>query len=524
MSLLLASDRRLATLRKIQGFRSPRWLSFALLMFCVSSCVLTIAEQVANIDRVGEVGYGDNYILRTVLQFQKTGTIYDPPETSKVLPAASQYSPLVYILLAAPGRLMPLENPFIGPRLIEIAAFLFCVAAVASITRVLIPHVWAWRWSVLLALSTESMRSWIMQIRGDFPGIFFSLVSIRLLMARSRWCVPLAGAAAGFATQFKLTYVSAMVAGLLWLAAQRRWKAAAEFTGAAVAASLGIYYLFLLREPRMLEHILVLRHAVIKDYRALFGSIGLDVLREPVLLLGVAITLPLIALRRWSRWWLLIGYLVISLALAAVLDLQVGGNVNYFFEALFALVPLAAFGALQLGRRPFGTAGLFLSGLLLFHIAAPNALSAFRSIRQGHGETASWNRHMAALRSVLQGNRVLSTVPTVTYLAPETVISEPFLLSILDRQGLIDLQPLRNRILDHEFDIVVTMAEAEKWRGVPNLPVGLRPAIAEAYRPLCVFEGWLIHLPSTPPRPGLPERFTAIGCAPVVPGFTDNAW
>src|SRR5260370_17408745 len=98
MSLLLASDRRLATLRKIQGFRSPRWLSFALLMFCVSSCVLTIAEQVANIDRVGEVGYGDNYILRTVLQFQKTGTISDPPQTPNVLPSPPLSTPPLSIL------------------------------------------------------------------------------------------------------------------------------------------------------------------------------------------------------------------------------------------------------------------------------------------------------------------------------------------------------------------------------------------------------------------------------------------
>jgi hypothetical protein len=523
MSPILASDRRLAALRKIQGLRSARWLTFALLAFCLSSAAFTVGEQFGKIGRVGEIGYGDNYILQTVLRFQKTGIIYAAPDAATAIPAAAQYSPLVYILLSLPGRLMPLENPFIGPRLVEISAFLLCVAAIASITRVLIPHPWAWRWGVLLALSVESMRGWIMQLRGDFPGIFFSLVSIRLLMARSRWCVPLAGAAAGFATQFKLTYVSAIVAGSLWLAAQRRWKAATEFIGAAIVASLGIYCLFLLREPRMLDQLLVLRHAL-KDYRALFDSIGMGVLREPVLLLGLAIAIPIIALGRWSRWWLLIGYFAISLVLAAASDVQAGGNINYFFEALFALVPLAAFGALQLGRRPFGTAGLFLSGLLLFHIAAPDAVSAFHSIRRGRSETASWNLHMAALRGVLQGNRVLSTVPTATYLAPETVISEPFLLSTLDRQGLIDLQPLSNRILGHEFDIVVTPAEADSWRGVPNMPAGLRPAIAAAYRPFCIFQGWLIHLPGQPSHPGLPEQFTAIGCTAVVPGVAANNW
>jgi hypothetical protein len=220
----------------------------------------------------------------------------------------------------------------------------------------------------------------------------------------------------------------------------------------------------------------------------------------------------------------LIGYLAISLLLSTALDVQAGGNINYFFEALFGLVPLAAFGALQLGRCRFGTAGLFLSGLLLLHLAAPNAVSAYRSIRQGCRETAAWNLHMSAIRGVFQGNHVLSTVPAATHLAPETAISDPYLLSYLDRLGLIDLQPFRKRILDGEFDIVVTKAQASSWRGVAHVPRGLHSAIAETYQPFCVFEGWLIHLPRQSPRPGLPGRFTAIGCAPVIPGAIDNSW
>src|SRR5258708_8337562 len=217
MSFLLASN-RLTKLRKTLDGWQARWIFFSLLLFCLSSCVLTIAGQVAQIDRIGEIGFGDNYVLHTTLQFQKTGMIYQPPETSRSLPAVSLYSPILYVLLSVPGRLMSWENPFVGPRLIEITAFLLCVAAAASITHALVPHPWAWGWSVLLGLSTESMRDWILQIRGDFPGIFFSLISIRLLLARPRWCVLLAGAAAGFATQFKVTYVSAIVAGTLWLA------------------------------------------------------------------------------------------------------------------------------------------------------------------------------------------------------------------------------------------------------------------------------------------------------------------
>ena len=216
-------------------------------------------------------------------------------------------------------------------------------------------------------------------------------------------------------TQFKFTYISAIIAGLLWLAMERRWKNAAEFSGAAMVASIGIYGIFLQREPQMLAQMFVFRHTI-TDYRALFGTIGSDLLREPVFLLGAA-TLPLVALRGWRRWWLLAGYLAISLTLSAALDLHAGGNINYFFEALFILVPLASFGALQLSRCRFGTGPLFLAGLLLFTMALPNALAAYRTVPKARSETASWNSHMNAIRAVLQGNHVLSFVPTATYLA-----------------------------------------------------------------------------------------------------------
>jgi hypothetical protein len=520
MPSLLASD-RLTKLRKTLEGWQPRWLSFSLLLFCLSSGVLTIAGRVAHMDRTGEIGFGDYYVLHTTVEFQKTGVIYQPPETARSLPAVSLYSPMLYVLLSVPGRLVSWENPFVGPRLIEITAFLLCVAAAASITRALVPHPWAWRWSVLLGLSTESMRGWILQIRGDFPGIFFGLISIRLLLARTRWCVLLAGAAAGFATQFKFTYVSAIVAGALWLAMQRRWQSTAEFIGAAIVASVGPYLLFLHREPQMLSQMFVLRH-VVTDYRSLL-RFGHALLSEPVMLLGIA-TLPFVALRRWTRWWLLIAYLAISLILSTALDVQAGGNINYFFEALFAFLPLAAFGALQLGRRRLGTAGLFLSGLLLIYLAEPNVVSAFQAIRGARSETADWNLHMAAIRGAFQGSHVLSTVPTATFLAPETVISEPYLLSYLDRLGLIDLLPLRKRIVDREFGIIVTAARADSWRGVSHMAPGLRSAIAETYQPFCLFEGWMFHIPRRSPDSGSAERLTAIGCVPTIPNVNDNSW
>ena len=72
-------------------------------------------------------------------------------------------------------------------RLVAIAAFLLCVAVVISIVRTLVPARYAWLWGLLLATSIVSMQDWVLQLRGDFPGIFFSLLALRLLLARNHY-------------------------------------------------------------------------------------------------------------------------------------------------------------------------------------------------------------------------------------------------------------------------------------------------------------------------------------------------
>src|SRR6202022_399653 len=187
----------------------------ALLLFCLVSSLALVTEQLSYLFLLSEVGYGDSYILYDVLHFQHTGRIYREPSHPPYPPAL--YGPLVYMLYSLPGRIgTGARNLFVGPRLIALTMFLLCVGVVVSIVRTLIPARFAWLWGVLLAGSISSMRIWVLQLRGDFPAIFFSLLAIRLLLVRSRWAVILAGVCAGFATQFKLTYVAALAAGSLW--------------------------------------------------------------------------------------------------------------------------------------------------------------------------------------------------------------------------------------------------------------------------------------------------------------------
>jgi hypothetical protein len=430
------------------------------------------------------------YVFHTIRQFQQTGVIYQDP--ARELP--SVYGPLLYTVLAIPGRLLTGEDPLIGPRVILLAAFLLCVLVAMSITRRLIPHRRVWLWSVPLALSFHSMSGWVLQIRGDFMAIVFSLLALRLLLSRRGLGVSLlAGACAGLSTQFKFTYVAALATGLLWLAARRRWKSLAVFALGGAITSIGIYVFFLLREPRMLDNMLALRK-FIADYPGL-GKIIYQVVTEPVALLGLSV-LPFLPWLLAGRWTLVVSFTIVSLCIAAITGLQAGANINYFFESLFGLVPLAAFAILKLRRFNYSVPGLLLSGLLVFKLSVPLGVEGFGIAHTLPSVLAEENRSATFFRATFQNRKVLSLFPAVTFFAPEVIVSDPWLASYMERLGKVDLHPLAGRIRAQAFDLIVTQRNpAASYRGIDHLSPTLRPAIHEAYEPFCWMGGVAIFVP-----------------------------
>jgi len=318
----------------------------------------------------------------------------------------------------------------------------------------------------------------------------------------------LAGACAGFATQFKFTYVAALAAGLLWLAASRRWTALAVFALGGALTSIGIYAFFVLREPRMLDNVLALRKPIV-DYAGL-GSIIRRTVAEPVALLGLA-TLPFLPRRLRGRWGLVVSFVFISSCIAAITDLQAGGNVNYFFEALFGLVPLAAFAILKLRRRNYAVAGLFLSGLLVINLSVPLGLRAFKTARSLPAALAEGHRKARFFRAAFQDRKVLSFVPAVTFFASEMIISDPFMTTYMERLGKVDLHPLAGRIQAQVFDLIVTPGEPVIYRGIDHVSPTLRPAIQEAYQPFCRMGDAVILVRRNSAGP-LTKRLVELGC------------
>ena len=484
----------------------------ALLLLFLTGSVYVGALQFAHIFPLTETGYGDSYILHDVRHFEKTGVIYRDLSQSPYMPA--QYGPLVYMFYALPSRVAS-ENPFLGPRLAALAAFLLCVAMVVSIVRALIPVRTAWLWGLLIATSITSLETWPVQLRGDFPGIFFGLAAIRLLLMRSRYTVLLAGLCAGLATQFKITYVAALVAGSLWLLVQKRWKELTVFVAAGASSSAGLYLLFWLREPRMLSQMM----AVAPGIRDFPGCIRLFLraIREPVVLLALP-ALSLVTLRRWWRWRLLLLFILVSFGIGALTDIQAGGNINYFYEGLFALAPLSVLGVFRViaWSQHRASIVLFITGLILIHFWLKDAQDLYGARSEINPRTIrAQNDLFRTTVDALRGQHIFSTLPRMAMLDPDPALMEPYLLSYLQRLGKADPKPIVERIRRSEFDLVITAQNSDSWRGIPKIGPDLGNAIVAGYTPYCTVLSSVLFLPRHRPEDAvLIQKLHQIGCTP----------
>ena len=509
-----------------QGYRSSwafrgTWTARGLVVVLALLSVLAVRATVLFFPLRAEVGYGDSYILYDVQAFQRTGQIYRDLALPPYLPA--QYSPLIYVLLSLPGRMVALDNPFVGPRALVGAAFVGCVALAFSISRRLMPVPAAGGWTLALMASISTMWQWPLQIRADFPAVCCSLAAIRLLLSRSPGAVVWAGIAAGLAAQFKVTFVAAGVAGMVWLAAGRDWRRLWAFTLAGAATSVGLYAALAMREPRMLAQMLALSPGV-RDVEGAFYLLG-GFLSLPAFVLAV-VGLLTFSSRINRSWRLVIGFCAVAIGVGALTSLQAGANSNYYFEGLFAALPLSVRGLVRLPRL---SARRAFAGLALLCLATIGGapLRAIELLGATIGPTVAQERdaHASLLAPILAPRHTLATVPWVALLDPHPTLMEPYMLSYLGQLGKTNLTPVPSELRARAFDAVFTASTAQTWRGVPHINTELRTAIAEAYAPYCVLGTVLAHLPAghAPESTSLAVELRGIGCRPLAPG-TAPAW
>ena len=506
----------------MRGSFASRMTTAAVLLLLLTGGLYVAARQLG-LFRMVEVGFGDSYIFYDVQHFQKTGEIYRDLTAPPYLPV--QYGPLLYRMYALASRPAS-ENPFIGPRLLALSTFFLSVAMAAVLVRALIPVRTAWLWGALMAISIKSLGNWPIQLRGDFAGISLSLAAIRLLLFRSRKALLAAGLCAGLAAQFKTTYVAAAVAGTLWLLYQRRWTHLAIFAAAGLSTSVGLFALLWLREPHMISQMLALAPGI-KDFHGCI-SVFLRAIAEPVVLFAFP-ALPLIVSRRWPSWNLVLLYALVAFAIGGLTDIQAGGNINYFYEGLFAFIPLSVLGAFRLIHWSRHAAiAAFVIGLIVTQFWLPDARDLYGLRVQASPRTVrAINRQFRRTEEALRGRSIFSTAPRMALLDPHPALIEPYLLNYMQNLGKVDPKPLLDRIRSDEFDVVITRDVSDSWRGVSKVGADLGKAIVESYRPYCVLqldEALYVFFPRNRPEDRiLMEKLRDIDCAPYHRGG-DALW
>jgi hypothetical protein len=95
----------------------------------------------------------------------------------------------------------------------------------------------------------------------------------------------------------------------------------------------------------------------------------------------------------------------------------------------------------------------------------------------------------------------------------DPVLVEPYLFSYWLRLHKFDGEPILAKIRADEFDVVVTMAQPQGYRGIPHVGPQMRSAIESAYQPYCVCSDFLFHLPVHRTKNAtLETRLNGIGC------------
>jgi hypothetical protein len=206
----------------------------------------------------------------------------------------------------------------------------------------------------------------------------------------------------------------------------------------------------------------------------------------------------------------------LTFAESTLLAVQAGGNINYFFESLFAITPFAAAGVLWV-RDNLDVRVSVLVGLLIWGLGIDPLIPATVEAAHVGKDVKAQNRYIQNLRSELAGKNVFSTAGWVSHLTERVALPEPYLLSYLERGAKWDSGVWAAGIYRRDYDLVVTDLPQITFRTVPHVPPKIHIAIEEAYEPFCACPGILLfRRQGEKLEAGTVAQFAAIGCHTVV--------
>jgi hypothetical protein len=472
----------------------------AVVPFCLTAMVRLATHVGTGVTSIGEAGYGDAFVIHDVLHYWRTGVTYrdfsTPPYTATI------YGPLLYRALALSYHVVGTDNPFLGPRLVVLFAFIGCVLAAGVLAERLQRTTRAAFIGAGLACTPAALSDWILQVRGDLPAVFCGLLALLLVVSGQRAALVGAGALVALAPLFKSSYVAVPVAIVVWLLLRRRGVDAIVFGASVLAVAIGGLLTFIVLEPEMLTNLRAL--PVLPEYR---GAVHLiwEVAREPVVWLAAVA----VVVRRHdsSTFQLLALAAVASGAVAVATSIQIGANINYYFELMFLCSVLATYPLTHLLRNISPVRLAAACGITVVLWVVPNGVvanlkQAYSTVSQGSGGSdAVWT----PLERALDGRRVFTTLPRVAMMQAVPVITEPFLHSVWERTGRQDTRAIADSILRGEYEAVVTSPERPSYRGLPHVTESISQAISTAYVPFCTTKKFTVHLPRTDAPVELPE-------------------
>ncbi|MFN0072448.1 MAG: hypothetical protein ACKVVP_13270 [Chloroflexota bacterium] len=420
-----------------------------------------------------EAMYGEAIIHDQAARLLRGEPLYQPLTSPPYAVAA--YTPVYYYLAAA---LQAVWGAGFGPgRMASFLAGLLVVALVSRLTlqRTGDPAASFFAGLAFLGLGLPGPNPWFGLYKEDVLGVLFSLAAVACLSdgMSQRRCM-LAGLLAALAILTKQTHLATMAMVGLWLFRQDR--TGGTIYGAIVSILvLGVGVAFELATGAYLANTIF---ANVNPFQIAALVANLQTLG---VYQGVPIVIVAIYIFRgtWNRWDSLLTWFWIGSALQLIGLAKVGSNHNYWMELAAASAVLGTAG-IWAALRHFGQceprvlSDRAVAGRLLVLAALPVIIGSVGLMRFGLAVPES--PELPQLIDVVRSEPldVLAVPLDVLALSNRPILLEPYLYSILEREGRWDSGPLVERIMRGEIGLVIVDRPLEfagpHYHGYPHWP------------------------------------------------------
>lgn len=443
----------------------------------------------------------------------RAGRLY-PPVFDGEHYAGTRYMPLPILLNAAASA--ALGDPLAGGKVLAATLMAILLGLVVMVLRRL-----SCPWAIAVGLAavivgTDTGLQAGTTIGGDLLPVVLQIGALAAVVGerRSQHLV-LAGALAGLAAASKLTGIWAFLAIVTWLLWNRQWRPATTFAIASVVTAGSVLAAVqLVSNGGLFTHLLTFSFAGVHGgyllirgpnqilYNLLGHAVGTVVL-FPFAVVGIL----------QSRRWPSVSVLHIALVYVLLMLVVVYSDIGTGFNQLLDLVVLTALavGALA-GERAASAAGPAARGFLLVVVVAVLWAASLDLVRtvgfDVRGMLAASRNSGVVRRSTLSvadmvkpGDEVLAEDPSVyVALQQRPLVTDPFMLNVLERKHPERLDPLIRRITDRRFDLVVLVVPVEDrsldyWWNDFHYGPRVAAALRDAYQPAGTVGRYFVYRP-----------------------------